>query len=145
MREILLSYDLIFSDDRSRKLFRKMHRLDLEESEDVVFDFRLDEICQSSSSGRFLFKETYNKHDDFPLLSARLTIVHDYIERQRPSRVKTLWQDRRNLLSWYTLWAVIALGLAGLLLSILQLLFGVMQTVFAYKAYRLQEGSPIIS
>lgn len=141
MVEILRSYDLIFNSKRAKSVYKRHERSRICDMMGQDFDTHLDTLCHRGSTGRFIFKETYSKAADFPILSARLTELHDYVESQRPSRIMALWRDRRNLLNWYTLWAVLILGLLGIISSVVQIGVGGMQAAYSYKAYQLQLSS----
>jgi hypothetical protein len=71
--------------------------------------------------------ETDSAHDDFAVFGPRLLILQRYNMRQQPSKVKDLWRDRRNPLQWYTFWAVLWIGGAGIVLAVLQVLVGIVQ------------------
>lgn len=75
--------------------------------------------------------DTYSASDDFPTFGARLLALQHYNMRRQPSKMTDLWRDRRNPLQWYTFWAVIWVGMAGITLGLLQLLTGVVQMVYA--------------
>lgn len=75
--------------------------------------------------------DTYSARDDFPTFGVRLLTLQNYNMRRQPSRVRDLWRDRRNPLQWYTFWAVIWVGMAGITLGLLQLVTGVVQMVYA--------------
>lgn len=66
--------------------------------------------------------DTYSTHDDFPILGQRLLTLQRYSLRQRPSRMKDLWRDRRNPMQWYTFWPVIWVGGLSISIGFLQLL-----------------------
>ncbi|KAK3987107.1 hypothetical protein QBC44DRAFT_209671, partial [Cladorrhinum sp. PSN332] len=72
-------------------------------------------------------RDTYSAQDDFPVFGRRLLKLQRYNLRQRPSKWKDLWRDRRNLLQWYTFWAVFWVGGLGILLATLQLFVGAAQ------------------
>ena len=110
MQEILLSYRLlVLFDRRARGSFDKVasriRRLD-------DFDSELDELCLGSPPrrgpwGRFLFKpeglrETFRASSDFPIFSARLLKIEEFIDSVQPTRIASLWRDRRDILRWYT-------------------------------------------
>ncbi len=84
---------------------------------------------------------SYSKTTDFPLLADRLSQLQSYISAQQPNKLTALWYDRRNLLSWYTFWAVLIFGVVGIACSIIQTALAVVQTAIAWKAYQAQLAS----
>jgi hypothetical protein len=62
----------------------------------------------------------YNAAFDFPHLGMRLLKLHSYSVSQNPSKLKELWDDRRNPLQWFTFWAVIWFGGISIVLSLIQ-------------------------
>ncbi|KAK0728334.1 hypothetical protein B0T26DRAFT_672878 [Lasiosphaeria miniovina] len=49
---------------------------------------------------------SYSSQGDFPFLGQRLAKLQEFTHRQQPSELWDLRRDRRNLLQWYTFWAV---------------------------------------
>lgn len=146
MKEILLSYRIIFSQDsRSRKLFQTTER------KNVIgfvkhYDTLLDTLCGQSagsklhalgsfmwpsaccdSQGRLLEQDVYNVNIDLPILGSRFLKIETFSLHQQPSRIRDLWRDRRNPIQWYTFWAVLIVGGLTLLIGSLQLLVSVVQ------------------
>jgi hypothetical protein len=137
-----MSYRLLFGQTRSS---RKLARASLRElSGRQDYDELLDKICGEplkktvktlpSSlwpvSCRDYYdvlqeESSYSSLDDFPMLSQRLAALQDFNSRQRPSRLRDLWRDRRNPLQWYTFWAVLIVGGASLILASLQLVVAI--------------------
>ncbi|KUJ15902.1 uncharacterized protein LY89DRAFT_98574 [Mollisia scopiformis] len=63
-------------------------------------------------------KAMYSAASDFPLIGQRILTLQDYMNSQNPSDLRTLWYDKRDILRWYTFWAVVSVGGLGILLSI---------------------------
>lgn len=153
-REVLWTYRLLFGQSSSsRKLASKIiGRLNGDT------DSFLHTICTASTTRSRLFRrlpnpelpaylfpvtsrdmvdgwlnesDTYSCREDFPHFGPRLLAVQQYNLRQRPSRVRDLWRDRRNPLQWYTFWAVLWVGAITILLSFLQLVSTVVQTYYS--------------
>lgn len=80
--------------------------------------------------GNLIESDTYSARDDFPTFGARLLALQNYNKRRQPSKMTDLWRDRRNPLQWYTFWAVIWVGGAGILLGILQFVVGLVQVIY---------------
>jgi hypothetical protein len=143
MKEVLLSYRLLFGDDKaSRKLYRTRERSKATTRSGVEDEPVLDSLCGLETREYSFLSEmlapvrvSYSVTNDFPLLGGRLLEVQEYIAAQRPSRLSSLWRDRRDLLSWYTFWMVLFFGAVSLLCSILQVALGAAQVFFAYKSY----------
>jgi len=99
MKEIRLSYRLLFADDsRSRTIYANCKRHFARHN--VRRDPYLDYLCQKRTSPTGSSRNSYNKKTEFPILGGRLAIVQDYVLRQNPNSVKSLWRDRRDLLRW---------------------------------------------
>ncbi|KAK6507657.1 hypothetical protein TWF481_006082 [Arthrobotrys musiformis] len=158
-QEILLTYHLLFGQSpRSREKLKDL--LDHIQSSESVDPF-LYTYCNRSNpwSPSSLFgakaeafipdlyppsavgldnslqkPDIYSTRDDFPVFGQRLLKLQQYNMGQQPSRWKDLWRDRRNPLQWYTFWAVVIVGGASIVLSILQLGVGIGQLVMAIIA-----------
>ncbi|KAM7213093.1 hypothetical protein V8F06_011516 [Rhypophila decipiens] len=91
-----------------------------------------DSVVHATDDGddELIESDTYSAADDFPVFGPRLLAIQRYNMRRQPSRMMDLWRDRRNPLQWYTFWAVLLVGSAGLLLALLQLVVGVVQTAY---------------
>ena len=121
--EILLSYRLLFGQNKeSRKIFKQMAS--------HMDDITLQQQC-SSKELQFpeLFKERdfYRLKRDFPILRSRLAILSHQMSSMKPQGWKELWKDKRDSAHWLTFWAVIVIGGAGLLLSLIQVLLQAVQ------------------
>lgn len=71
-------------------------------------------------NGKLREQDVYRLGTDFPLLGKRLWAIEEFNLRQSPSRVRDLWRDRRIPIQWYTFWAVLIIGGASLLLTLVQ-------------------------
>lgn len=99
LREIRLSYRLIFGDDnRAHRYFLRTARNNAKV--DNFLDLYLNDLCKRVSNSTAA-KTTYSKRTDFPILGPRLAVLQAYVERQNPNTVKMLWLDRRDLLRWW--------------------------------------------
>ena len=150
MKEIILSYGLLFHDWRlARKIYRKEERN--RTSTMILYgranvDLWLDKLCGmdlptsifSSMWSKYSIRETYDANSQFPILSGRLKIIQDYIEGIQPSRFASLWNDRRDLRLWYTVWAVLIIGGISILQASFSLILSAAQVAIAAKAYDLQ-------
>jgi hypothetical protein len=135
LKEIRLSYRLLFSDkSRSRSWYQSV-----EKKSALARGYRdpfLNQLCALST--RSESDEThadstvsYNTTTDFPILGDRLLLIQDYVDRQQPSTVVALWKDRRDLLRFYTFWAVAVVGGLGLVFSLVQIFLGAAQVALA--------------
>ncbi|KAF8242062.1 hypothetical protein K440DRAFT_591385 [Wilcoxina mikolae CBS 423.85] len=131
LKEILLSYRFLFGQEKaSRKAFRNRARRDvldngLYETKDPL----LDSLC-----GRKIFnnpivteRETYRLHRDFPFLRGRIITLKRELALRKPRSWGDLWRDKRDTSNWYTFWAVIFIGGAGLILTVIQTAIAVAQ------------------
>ena len=135
LREIRLSYRLLFSDStRSKRLYQRHERKRaLIQGQHDPF---LDDLCslRPESTTFSASRASYNVTTEFPILGDRLLLLQDYITRQQPSTVVALWKDRRDLLRFYTFWAVTIVGGTSLLFSLIQLLLSAEQVNLALGA-----------
>jgi hypothetical protein len=137
--EVLLSYRLIFGRKRrSRKEIRRC----LEEKKDEWqkedrYDPLLEILCtdpEDSRTVRGLYDDLeakkfddYISVDEFPFLARRLFDLQRFSMAQNPHGWRRLWADRRNITSWFTIWAVVIIGGFTLLFQMLQFIFQVYQ------------------
>jgi hypothetical protein len=73
------------------------------------------------------FKVVYSARADFPYLGRKLLVLQDYMNAQNPNDLRTLLYDRRDVLRFWTFWAVVLIGGTSILLTFLQLLFSAVQ------------------
>lgn len=141
MQEILLSYRPVVLFDRyARACYRDSLRgLVLDES----FDPELDSLCLGQLRAwyseylrqpPFPVRETFDAQFDFPVYSARFGYISQFINSIQPNRISTLWHDRRDILRWYTFWAVVILGGLGLLVALVQTGLGAAQVHLAAQS-----------
>ena len=57
----------------------------------------------------------------------------------QPNRVQSLWQDRRDLRLWYTIWTVIFLGGISIIQAFVSIGIAAAQLRVAQDAYDLQK------
>jgi hypothetical protein len=115
MVEILCTYRLLFGQHQeSTNEFRSIRPKGFQ-------DPLLKKLCGSSckdAESRVFYsglevadcKPMYSASADFPLTGQRLLILQDYMNNQNPSDFRTLWHDKRDVLRWYTFWAVVVVG-----------------------------------
>lgn len=126
MEETVVSYSLVFQlNTQAQQLYRKEK---LNPNNGLV-DPLLDKLCledaienkKSSCFGLFKpKKESFEASTEFPILSKRLLRLQKFIQGIPANRISSLWKDRRDMSRWYTFWAVIWIGGAGLILSVIQ-------------------------
>jgi hypothetical protein len=142
LREVELSYQLIFKDDkRARKLYKSRERKAAAAASGRNFDLLLDERCGYTDKDSQQCRRQYDKQTDFPLLFARLSHIQDYVLESQPHDMVTLWKDRRDLLKWYTLWAVLLLTLVTVILALVQIALASAQLSLAFEANRIARES----
>lgn len=141
-QEVLLSYRLIFaSESRARKSYRNSERQRAQRAAGGLLDPSLDQYCglnTHGTPGAVALRVSYSHTTDFPIFGARLLAIQAHVLSQHPNRIKALWQDKRDLLRWYTLWAVIFIGIVGLLLAVLQIILSALQVAIAWRSYQIQ-------
>ncbi|KAF8533572.1 hypothetical protein BDD12DRAFT_913749 [Trichophaea hybrida] len=131
LKEILLSYRFLFGQEKaSRKTFRNRARRDvLDNGAYETMDPLLDPLC-----GRKIFnspivteRETYRLHRDFPFLRGRIVTLKRELALRKPRSWGDLWRDKRDTSNWYTFWAVIFIGGAGVILGVIQTAIAIAQ------------------
>lgn len=141
-----MSYRLLFGQSRSSRGLAKTLLRKIEDDRD--YDPLLAHLCSQGSkdvikalpetfwpvscrSFENLLQEvdSYSSRDDFPILGSRLAVIQEFNLRQQPSRLWDLWKDRRSPLQWYTFWAVLVIGGLTIILTILQLIVGIIQVL----------------
>jgi len=151
MQEIILSYGLFFRDDRrSRLLYQSAERKRASSynSEASYVDPLLDSLCGFDQPTSIFFlakpgRETYHPTSDFPILKERLLKIHHYINGIEPGRISTLWQDRRDLRLWYTIWAVLIIGGITIIQSFISIFLSATQIAIAQEAFQLQKAQSL--
>jgi hypothetical protein len=143
MQEILLSYQLLVRFDRkARASYLGQLRADLLKG---CFDRELDTLCVWRQNSLFLerfqrapfqIRETFYSSSDFPIFSARLVDIDRFINSIQPNRISSLWEDRRDMLRWYTFWAVIILGVLSLVIALVQTGIGAAQVELAIEGLK---------
>ncbi|KAK0747421.1 hypothetical protein B0T21DRAFT_388497 [Apiosordaria backusii] len=157
-REVLLSYRLLFGQSpKSRRLVSQVPSRSPGGTTLGDLDPFLLTICTSHLTSGWLWNkcptisgnlfpisvldfgnnlqesDTYSVQDDFPVFGRRLLKLQRYNLRQRPSKWKDLWRDKRNPLQWYTFWAVLWVGGLSIFLATLQLFLGAAQLYYAIQ------------
>ncbi|PVH81339.1 hypothetical protein DL98DRAFT_416897 [Cadophora sp. DSE1049] len=130
LKEVISSYRLIFGMDKgSYTAFNQMERM-RSRAQTGQADPLLDTLCGQrwdSPEVMCIFDQCdiedpvpRYKSNSFPFLGTRFLKLQDCTQRNRPESVRQLWHDRRDTSKWWTFWAVIAMGVAALVLGILQ-------------------------
>ena len=152
-QEVLFSYRIIFGQDRrSRDLFHAIESKKLSMPHVNNYDPLLTTLCGKGagkalnalpwtlwpsscvdSEGHLLHQNVYSTSLDFPMLGPRLMKLQTFSVRQQPSHIQDLWRDRRNVLQWYTFWAVLIFGGLTILISTLQLIVSAAQLAVAIR------------
>ncbi|PGH21419.1 hypothetical protein AJ80_03210 [Polytolypa hystricis UAMH7299] len=116
--EVILSYKLIFGQNRrSAGRYQRVERKQLiRQGDSDPVDPLLDKLCG--------FRNRKQVH----------------VAKQQLSRLSELWNDHRDELRRYALWAVVLFSSIGILLGVLQLVASVAQTVISWKAYQQQDS-----
>ncbi|PVH79566.1 hypothetical protein DL98DRAFT_630977, partial [Cadophora sp. DSE1049] len=149
MNEIILSYGLLFQNWRlAREVYRdeERSRASTTINGEGKVDPWLDKLCGmdlpigvlSSMSSKHGIRDTYDAKSQFPILSGRLKAIQDYMDGKQPSRIASLWNDRRDLRLWYTVWVVLILGIISIIQSFLGIFLSGAQVAIASRAFELQ-------
>jgi hypothetical protein len=109
--EVLCSYRLIFGQHKgSLSRFGGIKPL-------LHRDPLLKLLCDTYSEDHKFYgayeagssKTIYPISSDFSPLGRRLFKLQNFMNKQNPSDIKTLWYDRRDVVKFYTFWAVFLL------------------------------------
>ncbi|KAJ4295246.1 hypothetical protein N0V90_007257 [Kalmusia sp. IMI 367209] len=131
LREIIATYRLFFGQDKpSRKALQQdLKRGTDKERERVRFDPLLLRLCTKDWTDECVFEHldipdvrtVYSATIDFPFLMHKMITLQEYIITQQPTGWSSLWRDRRDPARFWGLFAVIAFGVASILLSLVQI------------------------
>lgn len=125
--EVLCSYRLIFGQhSKSYKSFEKINPSHTSEFYDP--DPLLRQLCGKSCFNNAFYadidgpriKTMYSARGDFPNLGKRLLELQDYMNAQNAQNLIALWYDRRDILRFYTFWAVVVIGGVSVFLNFIQ-------------------------
>jgi hypothetical protein len=115
--------------------FRKTERARAQAAVHNIHDSFLDKLCGHKRDVNL--QKTYPtrsayRAEDFPVFGRKLFTLQDHVLSQNPTRVKMLWKDRRDMLRWYTFWAVLIIGGVGVILALFQTILGAMQVALGF-------------
>lgn len=126
----MLSYRLLFAQDRSSRIFFQSIK-GVDEEQRRTIDPFLNRICGAERFDDTVLspdRESYWLNRDFPILRMRLAVLQHQLSSVKPTGWRAIWTDKRDSVQWYTFWAVILFGGAGLILGTLQVIFQGIQT-----------------
>ena len=84
-------------------------------------DLLLPQLCSGKISPlQASDRGFYRLSRDFPVLRSRIAILQCQMSNLKPRGWKEIWKDKRDSAQWLTFWAVIVIGGAGILLSVVQ-------------------------
>ncbi|KAF3147730.1 hypothetical protein TWF594_002315 [Orbilia oligospora] len=138
LREILLSYRLIFGQSQNaRKLFHTANPFG-EKTPKELHDPLLEKLCTTDQyeSLDFLQKmniiqrDSYRHKRDFPILRARIAIMQKHIREWKSRGWPSIWNHGVDpAASWYTFWAVLVIGVLLLIMMVGLVVLQVLQFV----------------
>src|SRR5215471_229997 len=79
-------------------------------------------------------KESFDAFADFPILGSRLMRIQAHIDGIQLNPITSLWRDKRDILRWYTFWAVVLIGSLNLVLAAVQAGLSAAQVEIAKQA-----------
>ncbi|KAJ5701173.1 hypothetical protein N7488_008721 [Penicillium malachiteum] len=129
LKEIRLSYQLIFGDSSSSRRFYKRKELRRLRKFGPI-DPELNLLCGLVSRISHP-RDSYSMITDFSIFASRLSTLQDHIIRQNPNSLRMIWRDTRNSYQWWTFWAVVIFGGLGILLSLIQTGLAAAQVYYA--------------
>ena len=127
-REVLLSYRLIFGQDKhsSRLFARQVTKMPLNwnnsDSRSDDNDPMLLILCTQhwkSTGAKEIYEEIeaadtsqhYQPADDFPFLGRKLLELQAYVKGRDAHSWKALWYDKRDMSVWWTFWVSLQISL----------------------------------
>lgn len=129
LREILLSYRLLFGQSKpSRRFFRRLQASHVALSSNP--DALLQAICgQNYFIHQFVPQDRsiYFAQRDFPVLGERVKLLATELEAARPKSWRDLLRDRRDTTQYWTFWLVVIFGGTSILLSFIQVVLQAIQ------------------
>lgn len=130
MQEVLLSFRLLFGQHSpSRKLFPQIYR---PTERYQMPDQLLPILCtgkriHQKSLPLSLDLPVYFAAQHSPVLSERIELIAKELKNSRPTTMRQLLRDRRDTLQYWTFWLVSIYGTIGIILSLVQVIFGAIQ------------------
>lgn len=145
VREVLLSYRILFAQGKkSRRHFKKVWA---GKGQDVQPEAFLVDLCTMRARELLRKYPLLNNGFDpignvfmsseFPFLGNRLLNLQTFGERHKPMKLFDLYRDRRETEKYYTFWAVIWIGGASLLLSVVQVALAIVQVVLGFRQLKV--------
>lgn len=126
LNEIASTYRLLFGDtEAGQNLF---DQLDVKARPDGYYDI-FGALPVSDTKPRL----QYNVAREFPLYGERLLVLRKLL---KPTGLRGLWKDKRDSLSWYTFWAVVFLGMTGVVMGLVQTSLGAVQAWASVQALK---------
>ena len=134
--EVLLSYRFLFGQSKkARRYFREICKSKaFEDIPSEGHDRLLSDLCGRKtieSSARIGENVTYTPDVHFPKLKYRIAVLNQQLVTTKPRGWRELWRDKRDSVQWITFWAVIIIGGIGVLLSLCQVVLGVLQVAWS--------------
>jgi hypothetical protein len=130
LKEIVLSYRLLFGQDQQSRRFYKKHfsnsRLPTYQPDELLLN-----LCTKTGGLPETLgpdRESYRLSRDFPILRQRIAILQHQLSSVRPRGWLAMWRDKRDRAQWYTFWAVIMFGSLATFLALLQTIMQGIQT-----------------
>ena len=80
-------------------------------------------------------KLSYSARTDFPFFADRLHMLQEYTSNIAPHDWRSLWQDRRDLVRFYTVWPALIFGVVALGMGVVQILLGIAQVIAGFTRY----------
>ena len=129
LQEILLSCRLLFGQNKGyRQLFRNLkpfENLPEEGKDNSLLALCGEKSCRVANGLRE--QDVYVLAHNFPVLKSRIAVLVRHLSNKRARTWKELWNDKRDSASWFTFWAVLIIGGAGIVLAFLQVVLQIVQ------------------
>jgi hypothetical protein len=140
LREILLSYRLLFGQSKpARRFFRNMLNGGSVLSQNP--DPLLRSLCLYQYFANTLVpadRLVYVTPRDFLVLGERVELLGAELRCTKPRSWRNLLRDRRDSLQYWTFWLVAIFGVASIVLSLMQVILGLVQVLQAQQAQAQQ-------
>jgi len=130
MREVLLSFRLLFGQHSpSRKLFPQIYgpTEGLQKVDQLLPLLCMKKYIHQRSLPLSPDQPVYFAARHFPVLSERIELITKELKNSRPTSLGELLRDRRDTLQYWTFLLVAIYGSIGIILSLVQVIFGALQ------------------
>ncbi|KAH7416716.1 hypothetical protein BKA64DRAFT_701498 [Cadophora sp. MPI-SDFR-AT-0126] len=143
-KEVILSYCLLFGQHTwsygSYSIYGSQWQLPTDFGPDPLLEILCGQYGDNEGLGEILDEidavipvDSFSMAKEFTYLSSRLLIIQNTAQCHQPTGIGPLWHDNRDTYKWWTLWAVIIIGVLALLLGAIQTLLQACQLYYTVR------------